>query len=279
MYWFGDVETRTHADAPGKQRPSAVAGKFYPSDPTQLRQMVEKFLAQVDQIDSSSPKAIIVPHAGYPFSGPIAASAFAQFCPARDTIKRIVLIGPSHWMRFRGVALPTADGFLTPLGPVILDREAIPLILPLPQVSLSDEAHVYEHSLEVQLPFLQVILSDFRIVPLLAGDASPEEVSEIVDRLWGGPETRFVVSSDLSHYHDYNSARRLDQRTAAAIEQLNSEALGDAQACGCVPVRGLLAAARRHHLSCRTIDLRNSGDTAGPRDQVVGYGAFIFTQN
>ena len=262
-----------------KVRFPAAEGKFYPADPAELRRMIHNLITCARKSEGASPKAVIVPHAGYQFSGPIAASAYLRFCDERDVIKRVVLIGPSHWIRFSGIALSSADMFLTPLGEILVDDEAVQLIHALPQVSICDEAHRHEHSLEVHLPFLQVILNDFKIVPLVAGDASEQDILEIVDRLWGGPETRFVISSDLSHYHDYRTTQQLDGRTAWAIQQLLSEEIGPEQACGCVPVRGVLAAARQHHLRCQTIDLRNSADTGGPRNAVVGYGAFAFAEH
>ena len=189
----------------------------------------------------------------------------------------MVLLGPSHRVPFRGIAAPTVDYFRTPLGDIPIDRQAIQAITDLPQVSLRDDAHAWEHSLEVHLPFLQRVLGDtFTLVPLVVGDATYEEVEEVLNRLWDGDETLIVISSDLSHYHDYVTARRLDTATSAAIEALDPYAIDYEQACGRIPVGGLLLAARDHGLHARTLDLRNSGDTAGPRDQVVGYGAYAF---
>jgi AmmeMemoRadiSam system protein B len=261
---------------PGKVRPAAVAGRFYPSDPVELRQLITDLLAQVPPATGPAPKALIAPHAGYLYSGPIAASAYAQLMPARDQIKRIVLFGPSHYVALDGLATTSAEAFATPLGIVPVDVEAVRLARALPQVRELDEAHEYEHSLEVQLPFLQTVLGDFALVPFAVGDATPEEVGQVLDTLWDGPATRFVISSDLSHYHDFQTARRLDAATAKAIEALKPGGVGEERACGRIPIRGLLQAARRHGLRARAVDLRNSGDTAGPRDKVVGYGAFVF---
>jgi AmmeMemoRadiSam system protein B len=263
---------------PGKVRPPAVAGRFYPSDPAELRKLITDLLAQVPPATGPAPKALIAPHAGYLYSGPIAASAYAQLLPARDQIKRIVLFGPSHYVALDGLATTSAEAFATPLGLVPVDVEAVRAVRSLPQVSEMDEAHAREHSLEVQLPFLQCVLGDFTLVPLAVGDATPEEISEVLDTLWDGPETRFVISSDLSHYQDFQTARRLDLATAKAIEALKPAAIGEDRACGRMPIRGLLQVARRHGLRARTIDLRSSGDTAGPRDKVVGYGAFVFEE-
>ena len=258
-----------------KVRQPAVAGKFYPADPGELREAVSRALGGA-QTSGPAPKAIIAPHAGYIYSGAVAASAYARLAPARDRIRRVVLIGPSHRVAFRGLAASSADAFATPLGRVPLDRECIDALLALPAVQLLDRAHQAEHSLEVHLPFLQVVLESFRLVPLAAGDASPAEVAGVLDAVWGGNETLIVVSSDLSHYLDYDSARRVDAGTRRAIEALRWEDLGEDQACGRNGVNGLLETARRRRMRVQTLDLRNSGDTAGTRDEVVGYGAWAF---
>jgi len=263
---------------PEVRRP-AVAGKFYPDNPVELRRMIEDFLGRVKAHAGPAPKAIIAPHAGYIFSGPIAATAYARLAPARASIRRVVLLGPSHFASFEGLAASGATAFATPLGAVPVDADAVrDLCLRLPQVGVLDEAHAREHALEVQLPFLQVVLADFQIIPLLVCDASADEVAQIIEALWGGDETRFVISSDLSHFYDYTSARELDAATARAIEELRTEGVGVEQACGRTPILGLLRAAQRHGLRAHTLDLRNSGDTAGPRSEVVGYGAFAFEE-
>ncbi|AFL76343.1 AmmeMemoRadiSam system protein B [Thiocystis violascens] len=256
-------------------RQPAVADRFYPGDPRELTRMLDGFLANA-QPRTPPPKAVIVPHAGYIYSGPIAASAYATLAPARESVTRVILMGPSHRVPFRGLATSSADWFDTPLGAVPLDRVAINQALALPQVRSMDEAHALEHSLEVQLPFLQRVLVDFSLAPFVVGDASPESVAEVLELLWGGPETLIVISSDLSHYHDDRSARRLDAATSAAIESLRPDDIGYDQACGRTPVNGLLTVAKRRGMQARTLDLRNSGDTAGSRDQVVGYGAYVF---
>lgn len=260
-------------------RPPAVAGLFYPGEAATLRASVVECLATAPtsgQTSSPTPKAIIAPHAGYVYSGPIAAAAYARIAPSRDTITRVALLGPAHRVAFEGLAVSDADAFATPLGRVPLDREAIERIATLPQVRTLDAAHASEHSLEVHLPFLQEVLGDFRLVPLVVGDATADEVGEVLDALWGGPETLIVISSDLSHYHDYDAARRLDRATSRAIETLRPQDIGYDQACGRIPVNGLLTVAKRRGLHATTLDLRNSGDTAGPRDRVVGYGAWAF---
>jgi AmmeMemoRadiSam system protein B len=223
------------------------------------------------------PKALIVPHAGYIYSGPIAASAYATLRDLRSTVEGVVLLGPSHGFPLTGLAATEADAFLTPLGVVPVDREAVRPVLRLDQVQILESAHALEHSLEVQLPFLQRVLDRFSLVPLAVGEATSEEVAEVLEELWGGPETLIVISSDLSHYHDYATAKRLDAAATRAIEDCTPEQLAPESACGRVPVRGLLLAAKHHHLRCQTLDLRNSGDTSGPRSQVVGYGAYVFS--
>jgi AmmeMemoRadiSam system protein B len=259
-------------------RPAAVAGRFYPGDPRELADLVNSFLAQAPRPTGPAPKALIVPHAGYIYSGPIAASAYAQLVPARDQVKRVVLLGPSHYVQLDGLAASSADAFATPLGTIRVDLESVSRVRSLPQVAERDDAHSPEHSLEVQLPFLQTVLGNFSLVPLTVGEATAEEVRQVLDELWGGPETRFVISSDLSHYHDAETARILDGATAQAIESLQPDSLAEQSACGRIAIQGLLEVARHHRLRAHTMDLRNSGDTAGPRDRVVGYGAFAFAQ-
>ncbi len=237
--------------------------------------MVERFLAEARPRDGT-PKAIIAPHAGYVYSGPVAGHAFATLAGRKGTIRRVVVIGPAHFVPVRGIAVPTADAFRTPLGDVPLDRAAIEAIRDLPQVLITDRPHEEEHALEVELPFLQVVLGDFRLVPLVVGDATPAEVAEVLERLWDADDTLIVVSSDLSHYYRYEVARRLDAATAEAIERFEETALGPESACGRLPIAGLLRVAREHGLHVRRLDLRNSGDTAGPKDRVVGYGAWAF---
>lgn len=256
-------------------RAPAVAGQFYPGQAGQLRASVQGYLRDAPHEASPVPKALIAPHAGYVYSGPIAGSAYARIEPVRDQIERVVLMGPAHRVFVRGLATPAADSFQTPLGEVPIDGEATGRILELPQVVASAEAHAFEHSLEVHLPFLQEVLDDFALVPLVVGDATASQVAEVIEALWGGAETLIVVSSDLSHYHDYATAIQMDAATSRAIEALEPDGIGPDDACGCMGIRGLLLAARRHGLHAEAIDVRNSGDTAGPRDRVVGYGAYV----
>jgi AmmeMemoRadiSam system protein B len=210
------------------------------------------------------------------FSGPIAASAFTRFLPDRDRIRRIILIGPAHYVRVQSLAAPVWSAFATPLGVVPVDAAEVAGLHSLRHVIFSNQPHAPEHCLEVELPFLQVVLEQFSIVPLLVGGATIGEVAAALEQLWGGPETRIVVSSDLSHFHDCQTARRLDADTARAITELKPEALGEESACGRIPIKGLLEVARKRSLRPRLLDLRNSGETAGPRQGVVGYGAFEF---
>ncbi len=278
-------------------RRPAVAGRFYPGRERELRSEVEELLAAAEEpsgfgtavvepdpdfmasedpeASPPRPKALIAPHAGYVYSGPVAASGYAPLAALRGSIRRVVLLGPAHRWPFSGVAASSAAGFDTPLGRAPLDREAIQRALQLPQFLILDEAHEGEHSLEVHLPFLQVALGEFTLVPLVVGDASLEEVAEVLRLLWAGPETLVVVSSDLSHYLPYSEAIELDAQTARAIEDLRPEEIREDQACGSIPLGGLLLVAREKGLRVQRVDLRNSGDTAGPRNQVVGYGSFL----
>jgi MEMO1 family protein len=266
---------------PGSQRtkirPAAVAGSFYAGHPQRLRTAVADLLAAAPACAGASPKALIAPHAGYVYSGGVAAAAFATL-RGSAAITRVVLIGPAHYVAVRGVAVPTADAFETPLGRVPIDRDAVSAIADLPFVVEADAAHAPEHALEVELPFLRTLLGSFALVPLLVGDADPRQVAQVLGRLWGGPDTLIVVSSDLSHYHDYDTARRLDAATAVAIERGEWRSLGPDRACGFLAVAGLLVEADRRGLKAQRLALCNSGDTAGPRDRVVGYGAWIWEE-
>jgi len=255
-------------------RPAAVAGLFYPADPEELSHYLHQLLDDA-QPPELLPKALIAPHAGYIYSGPIAASAYATLAPIADRIRRVILLGPTHRVAVRGLALPGVDAFDTPLGRVDVDAAAAQAIAHLPQVSVSPQAHALEHSLEVHLPFLQSVLPDFRLLPLAVGMATPEEVAEVLEALWGGDETLIVVSSDLSHYLPYADAQRVDKQTMQDILHLR-EPIDHEQACGGTPINGLILAARRHRLAPHLLDLRNSGDTAGSHDQVVGYAALAF---
>ncbi|HRQ39838.1 MAG TPA: AmmeMemoRadiSam system protein B [Chloroflexota bacterium] len=260
-----------------KIRQPAVAGLFYPADPGRLRGMVQEFLdTAVSSPTPLNPKAIIAPHAGYVYSGPIAGSAFSPWHGQMANVNRIILIGPAHTMAVSGLAGVSVGAFSTPLGEVLVDEEAMETLRPLPQVQIHDGAHGREHCLEVMLPFLQLIAPQAKIVPLVVGQSHGREVAELLEVLWGGPETRIVISSDLSHYNDYHTAQRLDAATAQAIETLQPDKLGSESACGRIAIQGLLYQAQIHHLTAHTIDLRNSGDTAGSHDRVVGYGAFLF---
>ena len=261
-------------------RPAAVAGLFYPGARAALLASVRACLVEAatrPRAAGAVPKALIVPHAGYVYSGPIAAAAYARLAASHAAIRRVVLLGPTHRVPVRGLALPSVRAFATPLGEVEVDRKAAALALTLPQVEESDAAHALEHSLEVQLPFLQAVLDDFRIVPFAVGDASTGDVADVLERLWGGPETLVVVSSDLSHYHPYAEARAIDRGSAEGILALAAP-LDYEQACGATPINALVVCARRHGLAPELLDLRNSGDTAGDKSRVVGYASFAFAQ-
>ena len=255
-------------------RPAAVAGSFYPAEPSRLAAEVRAHLSSAEPPLGRRPKGLVAPHAGYVYSGPVAGSAFRQLEPWRGAIERVVLRGPSHVVSFSGLALSPADAFRTPLGDVAVEAGAAERLGGLPWVVVADRPHAREHALEVELPFLQIALDRFELVPLVVGEASPEEVAEVLERLWGGAETLVVVSTDLSHYHDYATAAARDRKTADAIVELDVEGIGESAACGRNPLRGLLPAARRRALAAAELDLRWSGDTAGGRERVVGYGAF-----
>jgi AmmeMemoRadiSam system protein B len=256
-------------------RQPAVAGMFYPARRGDLHEMLETLLAAAPHADLPAPKAMIVPHAGYIYSGPVAATGYARLQAVANSVRRVVVMGPAHRVAFHGLAVTDDSIFRTPLGDINLDTAAIQELLALPQVHIDNEAHRLEHSIEVHLPFLQEILESFTLVPLVVGDATPREVYDVISMLWDGPETLLIMSSDLSHYHDYETATRLDRATSHAIETLAFEKIGYEHACGRNPVSGLLLYARKHGLSVEVLDLRNSGDTAGPRDQVVGYGTYV----
>jgi AmmeMemoRadiSam system protein B len=268
---------KSASDSVPSVRPAAVAGLFYPGDSKSLARDVQSMLASA-KAPGAVPKAIIAPHAGYVYSGPVAANVYSRLAPARGTIKRVVLLGPTHRVAVRGMALPAAKSFSTPLGAVEIDQDAIALLRGVPHVGLSDEAHAREHSLEVHVPFLQTVLGEFKLVPIAVGYADPEEVADVLEKLWGGPETLIVVSSDLSHYLPYADAQAIDRATCEAILQLRSD-LDHEQACGATPVCGLTVEAKRRGLKPELVDLRNSGDTAGDKNRVVGYASFAFYES
>ena len=257
-------------------RPPAVAGVFYAAGRDRLQTQVLNLLAGVTSAPEATPKALIAPHAGYVYSGHVAAAAFATLQDNGHAVTRVVLIGPAHYVPVRGIAAPKYDAFETPLGRVPVDLEALSKIDDFQFVTRTNAPHAPEHALEVELPFLQTVLPSFQVVPLVVGDVALQDVALVLARLWGGPETLIVVSSDLSHYHSYETARRLDLATAAAIERGDWCILGPKQACGCHAVAGLLVETQRCGLRARRLELCNSGDTAGSRDQVVGYGAWVF---
>ncbi len=256
-------------------RQAAVAGLFYPGDAAVLESTVTELL-NAAPADDLPAKAIIAPHAGYPYSGLTAAHAYRLLESRRDRIRRVVLLGPAHRVYLRGMGLPSVEAFATPLGDVPVDLDGVKLALAQPQTQVSDNAHALEHSLEVHLPFLQSVLGDFRLIPIVVGACSADEVATVLEVLWGGDETVIVASSDLSHFHTYDDARAIDAQTTARIEARETTLQGE-EACGAYALNGLLLAAKAHDLQVRTLDVRNSGDTAGDRRRVVGYGAYALT--
>ena len=259
-------------------RPPAVAGQFYTDDPERLRTEVDDLLDRAAGPADTAPKAVIAPHAGFMFSGGVAATAYRRLAPARGRIRRVVVLGPSHFVPVRGLAVSSADAFAGPLGDIAIDRPGVEAALDQPAVEVHDAAHAREHSLETQIPFIQRVLGDVSIVPLVVGDATATEVGEVLATLWGGDETAISISSDLSHFHPDEEARELDETTARAIEALHGDSLGPDNACGFLPIAGLLWNAARRGAAVRRLELRNSADAGAPRHSVVGYGAFELTE-
>ena len=258
-------------------RSPAVAGMFYPADKAELHRAVSGLLRAVPS-GGAVPKALIAPHAGYPYSGSTAARIYARLLPAAEKIRKVVVIGPSHRVAFKGVALTQCQVYRTPLGEILLDAEMTAKAAAVPGVGILEQAHIPEHSLEVHLPFLQEVLERFTLLPLVTGEATPDQVAKVLRAVWGGPETLIVVSTDLSHFHPYEDCVNLDAVTVKAIETLRFEDIGREQACGGVPVRGLLKLAREDGMTVETVAVCNSGDTAGDKGRVVGYGAWAFTE-
>ncbi len=259
-------------------RQPAVAAAFYPGDALLLRSQVQDFLNAAPPLKTGFPKAIIAPHAGYIYSGAVAASAYKALIPAKGRISRVVLLGPAHRSMVFGLAISAATHFATPLGNVPVERDTLDqLVRDFDYVKEKEEAHALEHSLEVHLPFLQETLGQFKLIPLVVGKAEKQEVGQVLEAVWGGSETLIVISTDLSHYHDYATAQQKDRKTAEAIENFDTEALDYESACGRNPVKGLLSIATQHQLTIQRVDLRNSGDTAGSKDRVVGYGSWLLT--
>ena len=252
-----------------------VAGLFYPGSPQELQHTVDAYMREARPPTEQRPQALIAPHAGYRYSGPVAASAYAALRPWADEIRRVVVLAPSHRVPFRGIALSSADTFETPLGDIPVDMPAVKSLTALPGVLVLDAAFAEEHALEVQLPFLQRTLGEFTLVPLIVGDAESANIERVIETLLDA-DTLIVVSSDLSHYHPYSDCQQRDRATSALIEELDADDIGPYDACGAYPIRGLLKAARVHGWRVATLDLRNSGDTSGDKSRVVGYGAYAF---
>ncbi len=269
-----------HSNSPRQKnlvRPAAVAGFFYPDDPSELGTTVEQLLNNVDRPGKPA-KALIVPHAGYIYSGPTAARAYAGLRQLRDKIRRVVLLGPAHRVHTQGIALSSATHFATPLGNIATDIDAQEQIKRFNYVHFNDAAHLREHSIEVHLPFLQVVIDDFILTPLIVGNTEPIQVANVLRALWGDQRTLIVISSDLSHYYDYDTAGQIDNETCELISDFDFNAIDSKRACGCMPMRGLLLLAKQKNMNIDLLDLCNSGDTAGDRDRVVGYGAFALNE-
>lgn len=254
-------------------RSAAVAGTFYPGDQQELISLVDGML-NAAKTSEPCPKVIIAPHAGYIYSGTVAAQVYGRLSNHKHAISRVVLLGPSHKLGFRGIAASTADKFSTPLGDIPLAVDSIKYLATTNDVGYLDQAHEQEHSLEVHLPFLQRALGSFELIPLVVGNSSKEKVAEVLEQLWGADETLIVISSDLSHYHDYAEAKHMDALTSQKIISLQDTLTGK-EACGCMPLSGLLYLAKQHGMKVEEVELLNSGDTAGSKDRVVGYGAFV----
>lgn len=259
---------------------AAVSGQFYPSSPEQLANDVKAYIHQATTANEPPPEAIIAPHAGYIYSGPIAGSAYAPLAQLRNEIKQVAVLAPAHRVAVSGLALCNATHFETPLGVIPVSMSTVKALSDLPDVEFVDPAFAHEHAIEVQLPFLQETLGEFELVPILVGLADPKLVERAIDMLWGEPSTMMVISSDLSHFLDYESAKAMDKQATQAIETLEYQALSNHHACGSLAIKGLLMSAQKRGLKARTVDLRNSGDTQGDKQRVVGYGAYLFnTQN
>lgn len=259
----------------------AVAGLFYPDNARELGHEIEYYLSMADDAWHSAtrpPKALIVPHAGYIYSGAVAAKAYALLATSAQSIKRVVLLGPAHRTYFQDLATTSMDYFRTPLGDIAIDKLKVQELLRLADVQVMESAHQLEHSLEVQLPFLQTVLGEFSLIPIVVGDASGSQVHRALELLWGGPETLIVISSDLSHYQSYDLAQSIDRSTSEAIEQISLVPINSQQACGCTGINGLLQAAKQHHLRVKTLQVCNSGDVTGEKDTVVGYGSWAFLE-
>jgi len=262
-----------HEFTASRSRPARVAGQFYPGSAENLSRTVSRLLASAETKERSGISGIIVPHAGYVYSGPIAARAFASLPPSRSRFRRCVLVGPSHFVPFKGIAAPSFASFSTPLGEIPVDTVAVKGLLTEGHAVIEDAPHERDHAIEVELPFLQAIYGDLPIIPLLFGFTSARAIAAVIAEVWSD-ETLLVVSSDLSHYEDYEAARAHDMRTAESIEAFEESVIGPADACGHLAARGALIEAKRRGLTIERIDLRNSGDTAGDKQSVVGYGAW-----
>ena len=267
-------------------RPPAVASLFYPGEAAELKQNLREMLEKASEAEDPNEdlpagqhlRALIVPHAGYVYSGTTAALAYHLLRKNRDDFHRILLLGPAHRVWLEGIAFPGTDAFETPLGRIPLAKQQIRELLRFPEVQLRDDAHQDEHCLEVQLPFLQEILNEFELIPAVVGEISPDSLSGLLENLLEDPQNLLLLSTDLSHFHSYSEAQAIDQKTAEAIESFEDEKILPEQACGAHPLRGLLRHARIQGWKIQRLGLCNSGDTAGSKDRVVGYGAWALSE-
>lgn len=255
-------------------RKPTVAGLFYPSETDNLSKLITDLLNQKPPV--SFTKMLIVPHAAYQYIGEILAQSYLHLFSRSQQIKTVVLLTPSHHIKFNGIAITSKDCYLTPFGEVIIDSDAMMTLLNFPQVVMFDDAHIKEHSIEIHLPFLQTILPSFSLVPLIIGETNSYNILEILEKLWEQEETLIIASMNLSHYQTYNIAQELDQRTSQAIESLHWQSLQTNQICNIHLISSLLQLAHQKSLTPKTIKVCNSGDLTGIKNRVVGYGAFIF---
>ena len=267
-------------------RPPAVASLFYPGEAAELKQNLREMLDEASEAEDPNEdlpadqylKALIVPHAGYVYSGTTAARAYHLLRKNRDDFRRVIILGPAHRVWLEGIAFPGTDAFETPLGRIPLAKQQIRELLRFPEVQLRDDAHQDEHCLEVQLPFLQEILNEFELIPAVVGEISPDSLSGLLENLLEDPQNLLLLSTDLSHFHSYSEAQEIDQETAEAIETFEDDKILPEHACGTLPLRGLLRHARTQGWKIQRLGLCNSGDTAGSKDRVVGYGAWALSE-
>ena len=257
-----------------KIKQADVAGMFYPGEEASLRQMVDGFIQKALSFDLR-PRAIIAPHAGYIYSGSIAGTAYKTIAAVRDQIENVIIMSPAHRFYLRGIALHMADAFATPLGNIPVNIGIVKKIKQFSSVQWEERSFIQEHGLETHLPFIQrAFKPGIKIVPMIVGECQESEVAEILESVWEDPRNFVIISSDLSHFHSYADAKKLDRNTVDLIQNLDSQSLDTEFACGHYPICGLLNLARNRKLKIKALDIRSSGDTAGSKESVVGYGSF-----